>query len=294
MKRMMFVINPAAGRSIIRDNLMGITKTFADEDYIVSIYVTKRSGDATRFVAADADQYDLVVCAGGDGTLNEVVNGLLQAQSDTPLGYIPAGTTNDFAASHGLSRFPRQAARSIVTGQPRPHDIGRFNDRFFAYVAACGLFTDVSFSTPQALKNAFGRFAYYVEGAKKIPDLAQEYALKIDIDGSHYEGNYCFLAVANSLSLGGVLQFPEDYVSMSDGVLEVLAIRAPQNPLELHALMRSMMEKDYNNRVIQCLHGRQIRIESAEPIAWTLDGEDGGRFTDVAIGVLDRGIQFIY
>lgn len=294
MKRMMFVINPAAGRSIIRDNLMGVTKTFADEDYIVSLYLTKRRGDATRFVAEDGNQYDLVVCAGGDGTLNEVINGLMQGDVSTPLGYIPAGTTNDFANSHHLSRFPRQAARHIVQGVPRPHDIGVFNGRYFTYVAACGLFTDVSFSTPQALKNAFGRFAYYMEGAKKIPALAQEYSLKIEIDGEVRDNNYSFLAVANSLSLGGVLQFPEEYVSLSDGILEVLAIRAPQNPLELHALMRSMVEKDYNNRVIHCLHGRHIKITSEVPIAWTLDGEDGGQFREVEIAVHDKKINFIY
>ncbi len=294
MKRMMFVINPAAGRSIIRDNLMGVVKTFADDGYVVSLYITQKKGDGTVFVAKEAHNYDMVVCAGGDGTLNEVVNGLLQNGAEVPLGYIPAGTTNDFAVSHNLSRFPRQAARHIVQGVPRAHDIGVFNERYFTYVAACGLFTDVSFSTPQGLKNAFGRFAYYFEGAKKIPELTQEFALTLDIDGEIYFDNFCFLAVANSLSLGGVLQFPERVVSMSDGILEVLAIRAPQNPLDLQRLMRSMKDKDYNNDTIRCLHGRHIKVQSDKPIVWTVDGESGGSVLEADIQVHDRQIQLIY
>ena len=294
MKRLMFVINPAAGRSIIRDNLMGIVKTFSEEDYIVSIYMTKKRGDATRFVYEDAKNYDLLVCAGGDGTLNETIQGLMQGNICIPLGYIPAGTTNDFATSHGLSKFPRQAAKHIMNGQTKPHDIGKFNGKAFAYVAACGLFTDVSFSTPQSLKNAFGRLAYYFEGARKLTDLTHDFLLTIDIDGKSIKDRYCFLAVTNSLSLGGVLQFPSSYVSLSDGILEVLAIRSPQNPIEFQRLMRSLMDKDYNNDIIRCFHGRNLYIKSDKPIAWTLDGENGGITDEAIIEVSNQKLSFIY
>ncbi len=291
---MMFIINPAAGRSIIRDNLMGIVRIFSDRGYIVSIYMTRKNGDATKFVVDYGDQYDLIVCAGGDGTLNEVVNGMLTLDRDVTLGYIPAGTTNDFAVSHDLSRFPLQAAHDIMRIKPRPHDIGRFNHQHFCYVAACGLFTDVSFSTPQALKNAFGRLAYYFEGAKKIPELNQEFSLSISIDGQQYCGKYCFFAVTNSLSLGGLLQFSENEVSMADGVLEVLSIRAPQSPLDIQKLIKSVKDKDYNNDIIRCFHGKHIKIKSEVPINWTLDGEEGGSVTEAIISVDHRQIQFIY
>ena len=294
MQKMLFVINPAAGRSSLRDTLMSVVKIFSDADYLVTLYITKCSGDGQAQVAAWAHQYDVVVCAGGDGTLNEVVNGILSNGADVPLGYIPVGTTNDFATSHQLSRIPRQAAQHIVDGQPFGHDIGEFNGVYFTYVAACGLFSDVSFSTPQALKNAFGRFAYYFEGARKIQELTQDFHLNLTVDGEEINGKYCFLAIANSLSLGGVLQFPENLVSLSDGILEVLAIRAPQNPIEFHNLMRAMVEKDYNNNLIRCIHGKEIRVQSDIPLAWTLDGESGGEHTDVTIRVCKQQIRLIY
>ncbi|MFP5526856.1 diacylglycerol/lipid kinase family protein [Peptococcus simiae] len=294
MKKLLFVINPAAGRSSLRDNLLSVVKIFSDADYLVTLYITKCAGDGQEHVARSAKEYDIIVCAGGDGTLNEVVNGILLSGWDVPLGYIPAGTTNDFATSHQLSRIPRQAARNIVEGKPFPHDVGEFNGEYFTYVAACGLFSDVSFSTPQALKNAFGRFAYYFEGARKIQEITQEFPLELTVDGKVMTSKYCFLAVANSLSLGGVLQFPEDMVSLSDGVLEVLAVKAPQNPIEFHNLMRAMVEKDYNNDMVRCIHGKEIRVQTDVPLVWTLDGESGGKHTDVTIRVCERQIRLIY
>lgn len=294
MKRMMLIINPAAGKSAIRDNLMGIVKTFTEENYIVSIFMTQQKGDAVRFAKEEAKGFDILVCVGGDGTLNEVINGMVQGAVDIPIGYIPAGTTNDFAASHNLSRFPRQAARNILKGKGNLHDIGLFNDRYFAYVSACGIFSDVSFTTPQSLKNAFGRLAYYFEGARKITDLLNQYKFSIHIDNEIYHGNYCFLAVANSFSLGGVLQLDDQNVSLSDGIFEVLTVKSPQNPIELQKIMIAMMDKNYNNDMVRCYHGKKIYIVSDKEVAWTVDGENGGKHRQVTISALNRQLNILY
>ncbi|MBR6604224.1 MAG: acylglycerol kinase family protein, partial [Clostridia bacterium] len=170
-KKLLLIINPVAGKMKSKNALFDIVKVFSDNDFDVSIRLTKRRGHGTEIVENEHMNYDLIVCVGGDGTLNEVVRGLVRGGADTPVGYIPAGSTNDFASSIGLSPNIKTAAENIAKGEKYQLDIGAFKDVIFTYIASFGAFTSASYSTPQATKNAIGHIAYVLEGIKDLSTL---------------------------------------------------------------------------------------------------------------------------
>ena len=273
MKKMLFIMNPYAGQRRANRYLTDILTIFNRAGYDVTVYMTAGPGDGAKAVEERAAQMDLIACCGGDGTFNEAVTGMLRAGVDVPLGYIPAGSTNDFAASLKLPSNVLEAARAIVEGEPRRSDVGRFGDRYFTYVASFGAFTRASYSTPQNVKNALGHTAYLLEGIQELSQLKNVHVrLELDED-MVVEDDFLFGTISNSTSVGGILTLDPKQVDMSDGKFELLLVRAPQDLTEISECIRALQTQKYNCRMITFLSASQLRITASANMDWTLDGE---------------------
>lgn len=281
-KKMLFVYNPKAGKSKIKNSLSEILNVFAEAEYEVTVYPTQKHGDAKRLIEKRKPIYDLVVCSGGDGTLDEVVTGMMQSNFMTPLGYIPAGSTNDFGGSLNMPKNMVNAAKQIVYGQNFSCDIGAFNDDIFVYIAAFGIFTDVSYETQQDIKNVLGHMAYVLEGMKRLPAV-KSYHMKVMYDDIEIEDDFIFGMITNSMSVGGFKNITGKNVKLNDGLFEVTLIKVPRNPIELNQIMLSLLNRDIDTNLMYCFRTSSIRLESEEEVAWTLDGENGGNHKDVYI-----------
>lgn len=273
MKKLLLILNPCSGKKKASHALADVVNVFNRGGYDVTVYITAARGDATTVVAQRAPEFDLVVCAGGDGTFNETISGLLAGGHDTPIGYLPAGSTNDFASSLHLSKNLVEAARDIVEGTPRRLDVGRFNDRYFSYVASFGAFTRASYATSQNVKNALGHLAYILSGIKELAYIrSRRLRFTLD-DGRVLEDEYIFGAISNSTSVAGILTLSEDLVDMNDGVFELLLVRKPENLLELNDCVLALTTQDYHTPMLTFTSARSVEIEAPEDMDWTLDGE---------------------
>ena len=273
MKKLLLILNPCSGKKKASHALADVVNVFNRGGYDVTVYITAARGDATKVVAQRAPEFDLVVCAGGDGTFNETISGLLAGGHDTPIGYLPAGSTNDFASSLHLSKNLVEAARDIVEGTPRRLDVGRFNDRYFSYVASFGAFTRASYATSQNVKNALGHLAYILSGIKELAYIrSRRLRFTLD-DGRVLEDEYIFGAISNSMSVAGILTLSEDLVDMNDGVFELLLVRKPENLLELNDCVLALTTQDYHTPMLTFTSARSVEIEAPEDMDWTLDGE---------------------
>ncbi len=272
MKKMLFILNPCAGMRKANKFLPDILSRFNRAGYQVLIHVTSASGEAIDVVTRTAPEMDLVVCCGGDGTFNEVINGLLKVGLQTPVGYIPSGSTNDFAASMKLPTQPMEAARMIVEGRPQKFDVGQFADQYFSYVASFGAFTRASYSTPQSVKNALGHAAYILEGINELSQIRKLH-VKLELDGIPYEDDFLFGAISNSTSVAGILTLDPRQVDMCDGKFEVLLLRAPRDLMEIPECIRALQSQKYNCSMITFQPASHVRITGGEDLVWTLDGE---------------------
>lgn len=277
MKRMLFLYNPHAGKGKVRAKLADILDRLTQGGWLVTVRPTAGPGDATVIAAELGSHYERVVCCGGDGTLNETVTGLLRLSQPPVLGYIPAGTTNDFSRNLTLPKRMEQAAETAAAGIPRPCDMGRFNDRTFVYVAAFGAFTDVSYETPQNFKNMFGHLAYLMEGVTRLGNL-KSYTLRVEHDEGTAEGDFIYGMVSNTVSVGGFQGMPKEQVKLDDGLFEVLLIRAPKSLMELQGIARAlaMQSPDESGGAVLGFHSSKLTVTCATSLAWTLDGEFGG------------------
>lgn len=272
MKKMLFVMNPYSGQRRANRYLTEIIGLYNRAGYEVITHMTAGPGDAARVVGERAGDVDLVVCCGGDGTFNETISGLLKNGLDVPVGYIPAGSTNDFAASMKLPTNVMQAAQLVLDGEPVAYDVGKFGDRYFAYVASFGAFTRASYATPQNVKNALGHTAYVLEGITELSQIRKEH-IRMEIDGRVVEDDFLFGAISNSTSVGGILTLDPSLVDMSDGLLEVLLVRAPRNLLEIHECIQAVQSQKYNCAMITFCSGHEIKVWADPDMPWTLDGE---------------------
>ena len=273
MNKLLLILNPCSGKKKASHALADVVNVFNRGGYDVTVYITAARGDATKVVAQRAPEFDLVVCAGGDGTFNETISGLLAGGHDTPIGYLPAGSTNDFASSLHLSKNLVEAARDIVEGTPRRLDVGRFNDRYFSYVASFGAFTRASYATSQNVKNALGHLAYILSGIKELAYIrSRRLRFTLD-DGRVLEDEYIFGAISNSTSVAGILTLSEDLVDMNDGVFELLLVRKPENLLELNDCVLALTTQDYHTPMLTFTSARSVEIEAPADMDWTLDGE---------------------
>ncbi len=274
-QKMLFIYNPRAGKAQIRSNLLDIIDIFVKAGYEVTAYPTQAAGDAVKAVRTRRDGYDIVVCSGGDGTLDEVVSGMMQCDEKLPIGYIPAGSTNDFANSLGIPKSMIKAADVVVKGINFPCDIGAFNYDSFIYVAAFGIFTDVSYETKQDVKNVLGHAAYLVEGVKRLPSV-RSYPLKITNSDQVIEGEFLYGMVTNSYSVGGFRGITGQDILLDDGLFEVTLIRKPSNPLDLNNIILALVDKRVKSEHIHTFKTSRLIVESETPLSWTLDGEFGG------------------
>ncbi len=293
-KRLFFVYNPKAGKAQIRNKLADILDIFAQEGYEITVVPTQKRDDARAAVAGRSGDYDLVVCSGGDGTLDEVVTGMIQSGFRTPIGYIPAGSTNDFGGSISLPKNMVRAARTAMRGRVFQCDIGTFRyddvEDVFVYIAAFGLFTDVSYETGQEMKNVLGHMAYLLEGVKSLPGIRSSH-IKVSWDGKTLEDDFIFGMITNSFSVGGFKNITGKNVKLDDGLFEVTLIKMPRNPLELSNIMISLLNRDIDTDAMHCFRTAELTLESKVPVAWTLDGENGGSHTKVTIRNVQKGMD---
>ncbi len=282
-KRILFVYNPKAGKGSIIKNLHEIVDAFVKAKGTVTVYPTQMRGDACRRIRErEAGQYDLIVCCGGDGTLRETVDGLIKSDEIVPVGYIPAGSTNDFARSLGLPEDIEEATEIITQGKPFLCDAGNFNGENFVYISAFGLFTEVSYATNQQWKNIFGHVAYILEGVKSLSSI-QSYEMQIEHDEGVMKGNYIYGMITNSLSVGGFKNITGKDVSFDDGKFEVILIRRPATFAELNDIVISLLKQSFDAVCMESFKTSYIKAKCRDEVNWTLDGEFGGTYTDVEI-----------
>jgi len=280
-KKLLFIFNPKAGNGKLRSYLMDIIDIFNQNGYEVTAFATQKARDAVEIVMEYGSRVDLVVCSGGDGTLDEVVTGLMRGGLDTPVGYIPTGSTNDFANSLFLPKDPLEVARNIMKQNVYCCDVGRFNEQTFTYIAAFGLFTDVSYDTPQDLKNVLGHLAYLLNGITRLFDI-KSYPLIVEANGKKLKREFIYGMITNSRSVGGFKNLTRD-VDMNDGLFEVTLIEMPENPLEMQQIVTALLMEEDDLDKIHTFKASSLEITAADPVPWTLDGEFGGRHEHVQI-----------
>lgn len=296
MEKLLFIYNPHAGRGQVRGKLAGILNAFTKAGCLVTVYPTQGPGDASRAARELAPQFDRVACSGGDGTLHEVVTGLMELpqSSRPPIGYLPAGTTNDYARNLNLPKRMEEMAALAASGEPRPVDIGRLGENWFIYVAAFGLFTDVAYNTPQQFKNAFGHLAYVLKGASELGNL-KGYSLRVEHDGGVLEGEYLYGMVSNTVSVGGILGLPSDEVVLDDGLLELVLVEKPKTVAQLNSVILALARQEYAaDSGVVGLHSSRYRITCEEAIPFTLDGEFGGEHTEAELAAVNTPVRIIY
>ena len=270
-RKLLMIVNPTAGRNKPRGPLFDAAAIFSQAGYLLSIHTTAFPEDAAETAAGGRD-FDVVVAVGGDGTLNQVAAGLLTLDSPPLLGYLPQGSTNDFAASLHIPGEPAEAAAQLVKSTPRRLDVGRWNGRPFVYVASFGAFTRSSYSASQAAKNALGHFAYILEGMKDLNSL-RPYKIRADADGEVLDGEYLFGAVCNATSLGGLMKLNPGGVVMDDGKFELLLIPNPTTAQQLQNLVLALLDQDYDREGLVFRHVSSFHMETEEDLPWSLDGE---------------------
>ncbi len=291
-KKLLFLFNPFSGKGLIKNKLLEIVDSFVKNGYEVTIHPTQRPQDAQEQVERYAGEYQLVVCSGGDGTLDEVVSGMMRRERKVPIGYIPSGSTNDFACSLKIPKSMTKAAQLAVSGIPFSCDIGNFNGEYFVYIAAFGLFTDVSYATSQEQKNRIGHIAYIIEGIKRIP-VVQSYHLRISYADKEIAGDFVYGMITNSVSAGGFRNITGKNVKLNDGFFEVTLIQMPKSPLELNEIIASLTNLIDNTDLIYTFKTDCLKVEAEEEIAWTLDGEYGGKHKDVTIFAEKEAVEII-
>ena len=294
MKKMLFIVNPKSGREQIRSKLLEVLDLFSAAGYEIQIHITQRQKDAAEAAARWGQEKGLVVCSGGDGTLNEVISGMMELPRAPLLGYIPSGSTNDYASSLEIPKQTMDAARNVLEGQPFPIDVGKFcKDRYFVYIAAFGAFTEISYQTSQDKKNLLGHQAYMLEGVKGLGAL-KSHRMKVEWDGNVLEEEFIFGMVTNTISVGGFKGLVTQSVALNDGEFEVLLIRNPRTPRDLSNIISYMFLKEEPNDYVFKFRAGHIRITSEEPVDWVLDGEFGGSRLEVEVENLKERIQILH
>lgn len=297
MKKLLFVYNPRAGKEMLKPRLSDVLDIFVKAGYEVTVHPTQAYRDAYYQIKEyEVGKYDLIACSGGDGTIDEVATGMMKrremGKDVVPVGYIPAGTTNDFAKSLHIPRKPLAAADNAVKGVPFPCDIGKFNDNVFVYIAAFGIFTDVSYETDQAVKNVLGHMAYILEGAKRIFNIPS-YKIKVEHDGKVIEDEFIFGMVTNSRSVGGFSNMVGKNIVFDDGLFEVTLIKTPKNPIALQEIIAALLIEQVDTKHMYTFKTKKITFDSVEEIPWTLDGEFGGEQDYVEIENVQKAMEIM-
>ena len=293
-KKLLLVVNPVSGKARVKTELFGILETFSRAGFSTEIYLTRGPGDGTRKVEEDGKGFDIIAACGGDGTLNEVVTGAMRISFRGDLGFLPCGTTNDFASSLSIPKNLIRASRLITEEEGKKLDFGAFNgERFFSYIAVFGAFSDVSYTTDQRMKHVFGHVAYVFEAIAHLQEM-RSYRVKVTCDGVLYEEDVLFGATANSLSIGGVMKLKPDLVDMTDGYHEVLLVRNPKNAGEMAQLSRELLSGNFKNQEVLFFRGKHVVFECEEEIPWCVDGEFAGNYHRAEVDNLHDKLRIIY
>lgn len=292
MKKLLLVMNPYAGMRKGKRYLADVVELFNRADYLVLTHMTAGQGDCVRVVERMARDVDLVVCAGGDGTFNEAVTGLMRNGCEVPIGYLPCGSTNDFAASLNISTNVVQAAKDILDGVPTAVDVGRFGERYFTYVASFGAFTKASYATPQNVKNALGHMAYLLEGIQELSQIRRTH-VRLELEDRVIEDDFLFGAVSNSTSVGGILTLSPKLVDLQDGKFELLLVRAPRDAIEVAECIRALRTQKYNCAMITFLSTDRLTVKADPQMVWTLDGERADGAEQIQVKNIHRAIRLM-
>ena len=291
-KKLLFLLNAHAGKEEIRGQLLDVIDQFVKAGWEVTVHPTQARLEIPQLLSKKGNSFPLIVCCGGDGTLNETVTGLMKCSPRPLLGYLPTGTVNDFASSLGLSRQISKAVKTVIDGTPFPCDVGRFGNKYFTYIAAFGAFTDVAYETPQQSKNLLGRAAYFLEAIRRLPSI-KAYPMRIIHDRGQVNGEFLFGMVTNARSVGGFPFYEGQNVSMNDGLLEVLLISNPQTPAQAQQIISELLSRQLNSRFLIRFRTASLSFCSSESVPWTLDGEFGGSFQEIEIQNLPRAISVL-
>ncbi|MBR0374112.1 MAG: YegS/Rv2252/BmrU family lipid kinase [Mogibacterium sp.] len=290
-------MNPKSGTMQAAKYLSDILQMYSAAGYMTTVLMTAKAGDARDFALQYSGDYDITVCSGGDGTFNDVVNGVLTAGSGCPIGYIPSGSTNDFATSAGLPKPILEAAARVVNGTPRMFDMGDFNGRNFSYVASFGAFTSTSYSVPQNVKNILGHSAYILQGIRDVVNIKPVHAEFLCDEGTtdevRFEGDYVFGAVCNATIVGGVLKLDPLDVDMNDGRHEVILIETPRNLIELNETALALLDGSLKAPHVHFHSARDVRVRIDAGTHWTLDGEYEEGSEEVRIRNLRNAVRLI-
>ncbi len=292
MKDVLLIINPRAGKMQSKTAMYDIIAPLCSHGIDPTVHITTASGDARGYIAENGHKFDTVICVGGDGTLNETIEGVMSVENELAIGYIPAGSTNDLAASLGLPKNVSSAIKAIIHGEPKYFDIGRMNDRYFSYIACFGAFTKTSYSTPQNLKNSLGHFAYVLEGIKSLGEI-KPYHAHITVDGTEIEGDYLYCAVSNSTSVAGMIKLDKDLVDFTDGIFEIMLVKAPKDIIEFNKIISSITLGKFDTDMVSFFHGKDFAFTVNHKIGWTVDGEYGGSFKTAEIRCIHNKIKII-
>ena len=294
MKKLMLVLNPSAGRGAYKPGLPDALLTLDRGGFRTTLYFTAARAEATRFVRERGEDYDVVACVGGDGTLSEVVTGLMALEHPPMLGYFPMGTANDVATTLGLPKNDAvEAAKRLIAGTPHPFDVGGFDDKYFAYIAAFGAFTEVSYATPQDQKRALGHLAYVLQGAAALGKIEPYHAV-VDYDGGSVEGDFLYGSLTNSTSVAGIVRLKEDMVSLGDGQSELVLVRDPKSVAGFGEIVENVLSQRYDSEFLLITHTTKARFRFDKPVPWTRDGEEGGAYQDVELRNYKAPISFIF
>lgn len=292
-KKLLLIVNPRSGRAKMYTELLKVVEIFSAADYIVTVYPTRSQGDATNFILQLPEKdYDIIVVCGGDGTLNEVITGMMEADCQIPLGYIPSGTLNEWSSGLNISRNIEIAAKDIINGRRIRLDIGKFGDKYFSYTASFGAFTSASYSAPQDVKNVLGQSAYFFEGLKSLAAIKPIH-IKCKFENGELEGDYLFGAVSNSMSVGGIVKYDKTPVELNDGEFEVFLIKNPDNILKLQPIIDGILKHEFDREGIEFFKTRSLTIETEESLPWTLDGEFAETNGEIHINNVHNAITFI-
>ncbi len=290
--KILIIANPRAGTGKIKASLFSVVDILSKGGYEVTVFPTQKPLDAYKRICDGIEEFDRVIACGGDGTLNEVVSGVISSGTDVTIGYIPSGTLNEWSSGLKISKNIRQAAQDIIYGAVCELDVGRFNDRYFTYTASFGAFTEASYSAPQEVKNVLGQAAYLIEGIRSIGHI-KPIRMVLETEAKTVEGDFLFGAVSNSHSVGGVLKLNENVVELNDGFFEVLLIRNPDSVTELQQIVDGILKKDFNRKGIEFLKAARVTVKTEEPIDWTLDGEHARGKKETKIENMHKRIKFI-
>lgn len=291
-RKLLFVFNPKSGKGLIKNHLLDIIDVMVKAGYNPTVYPTQERGDATRKVKADGANYDRIVCSGGDGTLDEVVTGMREVHLQIPLGYIPAGSTNDFACSLGIPDDMVKAAEIAVGDKLFSCDVGKFNEDTFVYIAGFGLFTDISYETPQEIKNILGHAAYILSAAKSLVSIPN-YLMQVEVNGETIVDRFIYGMVTNSVSVAGFKGLTGKDVKLDDGEFEVMLVKNPANLIELNEIISYLTGVSTETKMVYSFKTDHIQIRSRSSVPWTLDGENGGEHWKVEITNRHKKLNFV-